>query len=364
MQRVLIIGLGLIGGSFAKALRAHKIAREIFVYDFDIAAIELAKTEKIIDDFAEIDENFDLIVVATPLSAYEEIFDELSEFYLENTVVIDLGSLKEFVEDLIPDELEDKFALCHPIAGSDKTGYANSDENLFNGKKFIICNKNEAAKKAEIIAKKIGCNVEYLDCKQHDEIYALVSHLPQFLSFLTKENSPENLENDFLKNAFRLDNSNPEIWSDIFKMNEKNLEKFYIEFFDNLAKFAKEIRENKFTELATQLETIAQNHILAHVAPAQAEILGNLKEISARAETTHIDTKMTCTTEAIDSKLLFRVLIVASYLKIAKINNFKSFAGSGFKDFTSLISIIQNKNLSDLIIKNKGQILKLIEKLD
>ena len=76
MKKILIIGLGLIGGSFARALRQHKIAGQIFAFDSDIEAISNAKQAKIIDDFYVLDKNlqdFDLIVIATPLSFYPEI---------------------------------------------------------------------------------------------------------------------------------------------------------------------------------------------------------------------------------------------------------------------------------------------------
>ena len=99
--------------------------------------------------------------------------------------------------------------------------------NLFFGKKFIICknifNKDEDIKKINSLFQKMGCNVDFIDAKAHDKIYALVSHLPQFISFLTKDFSPK--IND---RAFRLNNSNEKIWGDIFALNEKNIEEFYI----------------------------------------------------------------------------------------------------------------------------------------
>lgn len=330
MQRVLIIGFGLIGGSFARALKANKIAKEIYVYDFDIDAIEMAKKEKIVEGFCPFDKKFDLIVIATPLSAYEDVIENVEGLDLEGSTILDLGSVKEFVIDLIPDELQEKFVLCHPIAGSDRTGFENSSVDLFLGKKFIICSKNSSTKIVENIIIKIGGKPEFIEAHKHDEIYALVSHLPQFLSFLTKENSPKNLENSFLKNAFRLDNSGPEIWEDIFDLNEENLEKFYLEFFNNLEEFAELLKRNEIEKLSQSLKTLDKT---------ESSFLQN----------------------DINHTLLFRMIIVASYLKIAKIKEYQSFAGSGFKDFTSIMAIAQNTNLEKLLQENRAKILKMIE---
>jgi prephenate dehydrogenase len=253
MNKILIIGLGLIGGSFAKALRQQKIAKEIWAFDTDIETINLAKKSGAINGFALLDNNlndFDLIVIATPLAFYKEILQKIAELNPQNSVVIDLGSLKESVLKTLPHNLQKNFVACHPIAGSDKTGFSSSSVDLFSDKKFVICKgKNTAEKSIKIvedIANKIGAKPDFIDAKLHDEIYALVSHLPQFLSFLTKEFAPKKQENDFIKTAFRLDNSSPELWEDIFKINEKNLEKFYLEFFDNLTDFATKLQNLRY----------------------------------------------------------------------------------------------------------------------
>jgi len=331
MKRILIVGLGLIGGSFAKALRKHKIGEEIFAFDENIDTIEAAKNAKIIDGFSIIDQNFDLIVIATPLSSYEKIITQISDSKPQNTVVIDLGSLKEFVIKKIPKNLEQNFAACHPIAGSDKCGFEHSFAELFVDKKFIICNKNNATKIAENIINKIGGTVEFIDPKLHDEIYGLVSHLPQFLSFLTKEFSPKNNT----QNAFRLDNSSPEIWKDIFKINEKNLEKFYFEFFEHLEKCEKDLENKDFIKI---IDEISAQIIFNRNAPSKENF-------------------------PLDSAFLFRLIIVSSYLKIAKIKNFLNYAGSGFRDFTSIISMIESNkdSLVAAFAKNQKEILKLIK---
>ncbi len=324
-KKTLIIGLGLIGGSFAKALRQAKISKEIFAVDLELEEIELAKNDGVIDGgFDELtfleDEisTFDLIVIATPLSAYEEIFFALKNI---DVLVMDLGSIKNFNFKNKPKN----FVPCHPIAGSENNGFEHASADLFFGKKFVICAQNSAAKKVEEIVKKIGAIPDFIEAKKHDEIFALVSHLPQFLSFLTKEFSPKNIENEFFKKAFRLDNSSPEVWEDIFSMNEENLEKFYLEFFENLEKNIK-----------------------------------NIPQLPVNNHPSSLDQKFL---EENFAAIFFRTLVVKSFLEIQKIKTFQTYAGQGFQDFTSIILVLNSdeKNLQNLIKKNQKKIQKFFD---
>ena len=227
------------------------------------------------------------------------------------------------------------------------------ENKQLNDKSTVQSNEIAVKKVAEII-EKIGAKVDFIEPKQHDKIYALVSHLPQFLSFLTKEfspfsneeNSENSLKNNLLQNAFRLDNSSAEVWEDIFKLNENNLEKFYLEFFDNLEEFTTQIKQEKFVEIVTELKNIA----LKLEAPSLT---------SQDFEPSIMNDKNNA------AKILFRLIIVASYLKIAEIKNLQNYAGQGFKDFVSIAQILnQNpKKTSELITKNQNKILKIFAQL-
>lgn len=334
-QKTLIIGLGLIGGSFAKALQKSGISKEIFAYDLDDETIDLAANDKTIirgvNDLEFLQEElpqFDFIVLATPISSYEEILEEITPQISPKAVIIDLGSIK----DLKIKNLPKNFIPCHPIAGSENTGFEHSSDDLFLGKKFIICPENRdqnLVNKVVEVVKKIGATPEFLEAKKHDEIYALVSHLPQFLSFLTKEFSPKDVKDDFFKTAFRLDESSPEIWDDIFEMNEENLEKFYLKFFDELENFTKNLES-----------------ILVKTSPDLPKFDEKFFEENFTA-------------------IFFRVLVVKSYLEISEIKNFHNYAGSGFRDFTSIISLLNydSEILRNLIKKNQKKILKIFNSI-
>jgi prephenate dehydrogenase len=339
-NKILIIGLGLIGGSFAKTCKKYKVTNEIFAFDLDQNSIDQAKETNIINGFVSLDDDisaFDLIVLATPIINYDEIILKIINKISPQTILIDLGSVKDLK---IKNKLGKNFIPCHPIAGSEKTGFENSTEDLFYNKKFIICSENcdeSALKKIENLVKNIGVNVEFLSAKKHDEIYALVSHLPQFLSFLTKEFSPQEIIDESLIKAFRLDNSDPKIWSDIFKLNQKNIEKYYLELFDNLAELMEILASSNIKKLITELNSIKKDEI-------------------------EFDEKFLTKNFAV---IFFRVVLVFSYLKIKDIEKYKNFSGIGFKDFTSIIAILslENNLLIDLIKKNQKEILKTFETL-
>ncbi len=330
-SRTLIIGLGLIGGSFAKALRQNNINQKIYAYDLDNDALENAIKSQVIDDFVMLEDDlssFDLIVLATPIAVYTKIAKILKTKISPQATVIDLGSVKNLA---IKKTFGANFIPCHPIAGSEKTGFNNSDHALFSEKKFIICPENCDKEKVEQIAdlaRKIRSQVEFLDAKKHDEIYALVSHLPQFLSFLTADFSPKNITDKFFLNAFRLDNSDPEMWGDIFKLNEDNLEKFYLEFFDNLEKNVK----------LTKITPISSDTFF----PESEEFF-----------------------EKSFAAIFFRALIAKSYLEIVDLEKYQNYAGSGFRDFTSIVSILNydSAKLANLLQKEQKQIQKLFHKL-
>jgi prephenate dehydrogenase len=328
-KKTLIIGLGLIGGSFAKAIKEQNLSNKITAFDPDDESLDLAKSEGVIDagvtELRHIEDelaNFDLIVIAAPLSAYEEIFSTIAA---TKALTIDLGSVKNFKFKKLPTN----FIPCHPIAGLENSGFEYSDSALFKDKKFIICKEN-----AEVfdLVKKIGALPEYLESKKHDEIYALISHLPQFLSFLTKEFSPKAIMGEFLTKSFRLDNSNPEIWEDIFEMNEESLEKFYIKFFDNL----------------------------------EENFLKNEEDLFQTIRSVAIDNKPPedCTWDAIEENataILFRLIVVTSYLQIAKIKEFLPYSGNGFQDFTAISSVtgFDKEKIINLIRSNKKQLNKI-----
>lgn len=298
-NKINIIGLGLIGGSIAKSCQKHHIARIIAGFDIDKTTTDLALSHKIIDelyDFESEISNNDLTIIASPLFGYETIFKKLAG-RLNKSIVIDIGSLKfcavNWTKNILGDEAAN-FIACHPIAGSDKSGISNADADLFLGKKVIITpttiNKQNDIKKVELFWHKIGSNVDFLDPIEHDKIFALVSHLPQFLAFMAQEDYV-NGDDVILNQHFRLQNSNPKIWQEIFVLNRENIE-YYLRFYlENIDKFLQNSDHN-------------------------------------------------------DDLIFRRIAVVSCFLNLPDIEKFKSFSGTGFKDFTAIINH-SKKSLAD-----------------
>ena len=352
-NKTLIIGLGLIGGSFAKACKKYNVSKEIYAYDSNPESISLAKELDVIDGSISLDEDlssFDFVVLASPLSTYKDIIKAISHRTngiggnYNQLTFIDLGSVKKsnIKTKILPENLRQNFIPCHPIAGSEKVGIENSIDDLFLGKKFIICPENtnpDSLEKLENAVKQIGAIAEHIDSKRHDEIYALTSHLPQFLSFLTSEFAPKEITDEFFKISFRLNNSNPDIWGDIFKLNETNIEKFYMEFFDHLEVFEEDLKSEKFSEILEKASSINS---------------------SMKIENSDFDQSFF---EESFSAIFFRAIIVLSYLQVKDLERLQNYTGSGFRDFTSIMAIfsLPEQKLSDLLQKNSQNILNLID---
>lgn len=341
-NNTLIIGLGLIGGSIAKSIRHYNVSKKIFAYDNNFETIEKSKSEKIIDNFIFLDDelNFiDLIVIATPISYYNEILKKIKNKVSLKSIIIDVGSIKDFKIKNLPSN----FLPCHPIAGSDKNGYKNSCSDLFKNKDFIICKENfndefDNLSKVIKMIEIIGSKPVFLDAKNHDLIFGLVSHLPQFLSFLTKNFLNTEIDDNFLKKCFRLDNSHPDIWVDIFEKNKNNLEKFYQEFFINLQKIIFDLENKNWPEVKNN---ILKNTIVSDIS--KNIILDNMNVKFFTQNFTPI---------------FFRFLICISYLNIKDLQKYLKYSGSGFADFSSISCIVkyESKILDVLIKKNINKI--------
>ena len=343
-QKTLIIGLGLLGGSIARSFKKYNISQSIYAFDIDIDALELAKEQKIIDNIALLEDDladFDLIAICVPLNQYQQVFTKIHTKINSQSLIFDIGSVKDFKFKNIPQN----FVPCHPIAGSVESGFENSNEDLFLNKKFLICknqnNITEAQKLFEIV-KQINAIPDFIEAKSHDEIYALVSHLPQFLSFLCIEFSLKKIDNDFFKSAFRLDNSNPEIWKDIFDLNQKYLQVFYEEFFENLENYIENLKN-------FNIEKILQDKDL--------QVFIDDKIIFENSTEQFFEKNF--------DVIFFRFLIILSFLKINKINSFKNYAGLGFKDFISIINIVKfdQAKINFLIQKNYTKIINFFKNI-
>jgi len=268
-KTVSIIGVGLIGGSFALALKNKGLVDKIIGYGKNEERLKRAKNLAIINQFTTSLKDAalaDLIVLATPLGVFEKIVSDLAEFLKKGTVVIDVGSVKEWVveriEKILPSGVH--FVGTHPIAGSDKTGFEYARAELFEGAKVIITlterTDKSALEKISILWKKVGADVEFMSAKEHDRVYALMSHLPHLISFCMV-NTVADIDKNLItyagsgfKSFTRIAKSSPELWGDIFILNSDNILKCLSIFCDQVEEIKKLIKERNLDELKKRIE--------------------------------------------------------------------------------------------------------------
>ncbi len=249
-RQVTIIGVGLIGASFALALKEKGLSQNVCGYGRREENLRNAKERKIIDryeaDIREACENSDLILLATPPGAFKGVIEKIRGIVKTGGIVTDVGSVKGRLvgelEALMPQR---RFYVgSHPIAGSDRSGIDNARADLFKGARCIITptdrTDREARDKVSLLWQLLGAVVEVMDPLLHDEIYATVSHLPHIIAY-TLVNTVENISPDHLgyagqgfKDATRIALSAPALWRDISLLNRENLLEDISVFRENL----------------------------------------------------------------------------------------------------------------------------------
>ena len=272
---ILIIGLGLIGGSLALNLKREGFKGKIFALDLSEKRIRYAEERGIIDkgytDLKDIPwEDIDLVVIATPLKTFTNIAEVLKNYLKDGTIITDVGSVKGKLVKKLEDIFKPfKFIGGHPIAGTEKEGVENAVKDLFKGKKFIISTNYDKddrdIKRIEGLWRDLGSKIEYMEPSKHDFIFASVSHLPHAVAFAminsVVELSDKSEIDLFLypgagfKDFTRIAASSPEVWKDIFLENKDNLVKtidVYQKVLDDLKKLIQEGDEEGLREYISQ----------------------------------------------------------------------------------------------------------------
>lgn len=231
-NKVVIIGTGLIGGSIGLALKKQRLAACVMGLSRHRKNTRLAKKVGAIDSIAEsltVVEDADLVILATPVDTIIELAERIAKKIKKDCIVIDVGSTKEQIVSKL-NTLMPNFLGCHPLAGSEKKGIANLQNNIFKGS---ICIITPTAKtnprvlgKVKLFWKKLGARIIILSAKKHDQVLALTSHLPHALAFSLISSIPDQclgLSSSGLRDTTRISGSNASLWSEIFLSNRVNL---------------------------------------------------------------------------------------------------------------------------------------------
>ncbi len=239
-NKIVIFGVGLIGGSFALGLRRANAVAEIVGFGRSTLeqAIQLGIIDRIGTDVSLEIHNADLVFLATPVGQMAELMARISPYLGKNTLVMDGGSTKGDVVLAAYANLGDKvaqFIPAHPIAGAERSGPAAARADLYTGKKVVLTPLPENSPAAVLRVRRAwelcGAVVSELTAQKHDEVFAAVSHLPHLLSFalvhdLSLRDNREQLLS-FAASGFRdftrIAASNPEMWRDICMANRDAL---------------------------------------------------------------------------------------------------------------------------------------------
>jgi 3-phosphoshikimate 1-carboxyvinyltransferase len=240
LGRLVVIGLGLIGGSFAKGMKAQAHFKEIVGVDLDAATRALAVEQGVVDrcevDIAEACEGAHVIQLAVPILAMERVLAILARLDLGNAVITDVGSAKGNVvraATRVFGQMPSRFVPGHPIAGSEKSGVEAANEGLFKQHKVILTpvSSTDAAslELVDRLWRSLGADVEHMEVKHHDQVLAATSHLPHLLAFNLVDSLAKRSENlDIFRYAAggfrdftRIAGSDPVMWHDIFLANRE-----------------------------------------------------------------------------------------------------------------------------------------------
>ena len=240
-KKVVVVGVGLLGGSLARDLKRFDIADTVVGVCRSTATAEAALEEGIVDQVQSLSEacmGADLIVLATPMQAMLPLLNQLAPYVEENTILTDVGSVKTDLYDQIKQqspELLERFVLAHPIAGGENSGVLASKIDLFKNKHVIITDTDEVASSlCGIVAQMwqaLGANVLHMSLREHDSIFAKTSHLPHVIAFslvnfLSAQDDRDRLF-DLAAAGFydftRIASSDAEMWRDICITNKEHI---------------------------------------------------------------------------------------------------------------------------------------------
>jgi prephenate dehydrogenase len=253
-NNVTIVGVGLISGSFALALKEKGFAKNISGVSRTEASLIRAKELGIIDEGLPLEEavkKSDLIYVAIPVDATIPVMKKIMDMVTDKQIVADAGSTKfPLCKSLETHPMRKQFIATHPMWGTEYSGPEAAVRGAFAGRACVICEKELSAESAvdkiETIYKTLGMNIIYMDAKSHDTHAAYISHISHITSFalantvLEKEKEEDTifeLAGGGFESTVRLAKSNPAMWAPIFMQNRENVLDVLNEHISQLRKF-------------------------------------------------------------------------------------------------------------------------------
>jgi prephenate dehydrogenase len=239
-MHITIIGLGLIGGSLAKDLRAYGLAEKVIGVESNLLHQKQAVEIGFVDCIMELEEavlKADVVFLATPIQITKLLLPRVLD-YASGKTVVDLCSTKQSVVQLVENHLNRKYYIAaHPMSGTEFNGPTAAVHDLFKGKNLIICDPENTDGKVIAcgvsIFEKIGMKVHFMSAEEHDLLAAQVSHLSHVTSFALAKavlklssgdlNRIKKMAAGGFHSTVRLAKSDPVLWNQIFIENKENV---------------------------------------------------------------------------------------------------------------------------------------------
>ncbi|HUZ58252.1 MAG TPA: prephenate dehydrogenase [Hanamia sp.] len=270
-NNVTIVGVGLISGSFALALKDTGFAKNIIGVSRTQASLDKAKELRIIDEALPLTEavkKSDFVYVAIPVDATITVVKEIMDLISDQQIVADAGSTKyALCKSLENHPKRKRFVATHPMWGTEYSGPEAAARDAFRGRSCVICEKEKSDKEAvaivENIYESLGMNIVYMNAENHDIHAAYVSHISHITSFalantvLEKEKEEDaifELAGGGFESTVRLAKSNPSMWAPIFMQNKENVLDVLNEHISQLRKFKASLEKENMEYLIELME--------------------------------------------------------------------------------------------------------------
>lgn len=268
---IAIIGLGLIGGSMALALRNNQFAQHFIGVDHNPEHAKQALALQLVDEIMSLEEacaKADIVIISIPVDTSKYVLKEVLDQFTDGQVVTDMGSTKSGVcEYVAKHPRRNQFVAAHPIAGTEYSGPKAAIPDLYFGKRTIICEKERSLGTALKLVKELFLSLNmhllYMDAKEHDKHAAYISHLSHITSFslglavLDIEKDEKNIL-DMAGSGFastvRLAKSSSDMWAPIFLENNENLLEALTQYIHYLQAFKTGIESQNKSELKEMME--------------------------------------------------------------------------------------------------------------
>lgn len=276
---VSIVGIGLLGGSFALILREKYPKMRFIGVDTSIVNGQLALAKGIVDEVLPLDEAIaqsELVVLATPVNVLMTLLPTILDQLLPNATVVDLGSTKGLICEIADAHpRRSQFVAAHPMAGTENSGPGAAFRDLLPGKNLIICDRQKSAPDSlalvESLFRDAGMRLFYMTPNEHDLHLAYVSHLSHISAFalgltvLEKEKDERaifDMASTGFSSTVRLAKSSPQMWAPIFDQNRVNVSDALTAYIEFLQQFKKVIDEQ---DVSASLGFMQQANVIRRV---------------------------------------------------------------------------------------------------